>query len=101
MENKNNSHITTEESDFRWIYEATQARSERTIKRLILALIIATALIFASNLAWIYAWGQYDYSSEETQIDVKADKGNANFIGNDGDIINGSNNSDKEEENEN
>lgn len=101
MENKNIPQIKTEESDFRWIYEATQARSERTIKRLILALIIATALIFASNLVWIYAWGQYDYSSEETKIDVKADKGIANYIGNDGDITNGADNGLETEENEN
>lgn len=91
MENKNIPYL---------VYESAQARSERTIKRLILALIIATTLIFASNLAWIYVCGQYDYSSEETKIDVKADKGIANYIGNDGDITNGTDNGLETEENE-
>ena len=38
------------------VYEATQARNERTIKRLILVVIIAVALIFISNAIWLYAW---------------------------------------------
>ena len=89
MENKNIPYI---------VYEAAQARNERTIKRLILALIIATVLIFASNLVWSYIWLQYDYISEETQIDVQADKGNINYIGNDGDINNGKDYSNETEE---
>lgn len=48
------------------LFEATQARNERTIKKLIIALIIAIALIFASNALWLWAWSQYDYTSEET-----------------------------------
>ena len=48
------------------VYEATQARNERTIKKLIIALIVAIALIFASNALWLWAWSQYDYTSEET-----------------------------------
>jgi hypothetical protein len=36
---------------------------------------------------------QYDYSSEETIVDVNSDDGgNANYIGNDGDIVNGESN---------
>lgn len=38
------------------VYEGEQARNERTVKRLITALIVAIAVIFASNLAWLYAW---------------------------------------------
>lgn len=48
------------------LFEATQARNERTVKKLIIALIIAIALIFASNAIWLYAWLQYDYSSTDT-----------------------------------
>ncbi len=78
------------------VYESEQARNERHIKRLIVALIVAVALMFLSNAAWLFAWCQYDYSSEETAVDVNAeDGGNANYIGNDGDIINGENNSDE------
>lgn len=63
---------------------------ERMVKRLWIALIICICLIFASNAVWLYAWMQYDYSSEETIVDVNSDDGgNANYIGNDGDIVNG------------
>lgn len=87
MENKNIPYI---------VYESTQARNERAIKRLILALIIATSLIFASNLAWIYAWTQYDYvdNEEELRVHISTEGGgDANYIGNDGDILNGEDNS--------
>ena len=63
---------------------------ERTVKRQWIALIIALCMLFASNAAWLYCWMQYDYSSEETIVDVNSDDGgNANYIGNDGDIVNG------------
>lgn len=77
------------------VYEATQARNERTIKRLITALIIAIALIFASNAIWLYAWLQYDYISEDITVDSQ-DGGNANYIGHDGDINNGTSESETE-----
>lgn len=48
------------------VYEATQARNERTIKKLIIVVVIAIALMFISNAIWLYAWMQYDYVSEET-----------------------------------
>ena len=48
------------------VYEATQARHERTIKRVVIALIIAIILIFVSNAIWLWAWTQYDYTSTDT-----------------------------------
>lgn len=48
------------------VHESAMARNERTVKRLVVALIVAILLIFASNAAWLYAWCQYDYTSEET-----------------------------------
>lgn len=74
------------------VYESAQNRMERTNKRLLTALIIAIILAFISNLVWLYAWMQYDYSSAETDtqsIDIDAKDGTANYIGNDGEIING------------
>lgn len=67
------------------VYEMEQARSERHIKRLWIALIIAVALIVVSNIAWLYAWMQYDYESYEVTADGNS---NANYIGQDGDIYN-------------
>lgn len=69
------------------VFEGQMARNERTIKRLIIALIIAVILIFATNMAWLYAWNLYDYSTETVEID--SGEGIANYIGNDGEINNG------------
>ena len=71
-------------------YEGLEVRHERTVKRLIIAIIVTVILMFASNMAWLYAWQSYDYASEETAVIVDSkDGGNANYIGNDGDITNG------------
>ena len=66
--------------------EIAVAFAERMVKRLWIALIITVVLMFASNAAWLYAWMQYDYVSYEA---VTSDGGDANIIGNDGDIYNG------------
>lgn len=69
------------------VHESAMARMERQVKRGWIALIISVCLLFASNAAWLYCWMQYDYSSEEVVVD--AENGIANYIGNDGDIVNG------------
>lgn len=71
------------------VYESAEAKSERTIKRLIIALVITIILLFASNLIWVLEFFSFD--TVETTID--AGSGTANFIGEDGDIIYGENNS--------
>lgn len=63
------------------VHESAMARNERTIKRLVIALIIAVALIFASNAAWIYVWQLYDYASEETVYTYTQDGEGWNIIG--------------------
>ena len=68
-------------------YELEMARSERNIKRLWIALIVAVALMFASNMAWLYAWMQYDYLSEE--IVYQQDGEGTNIIGNSNEVTNG------------
>ena len=84
------------------VHESSMARMERQVKRGWIALIVAVCLLFASNAAWLYAWMQYDYSSEETIVDVYSDDGGyANYIGNDGDIVNGESDRTETEENQN
>ena len=84
------------------VHESSMARMERQVKRSWIALIVAVCLLFASNAAWLYAWMQYDYSSEETIVDVNSDDGgNANYIGNDGDIVNGESDRTEEKTDEN
>lgn len=82
-----------------FVHEGDMARNERMIKKLIIALLISVVIIFASNAVWLYAWLQYDYvSSGSTNSTVQVDgkDGIANYIGNDGDITNGEDNSQKE-----
>ena len=84
-------------------YESEMTRNERHIQWLIIALIVAIAAIFSSNAAWLYAWCQYDYigASEECVIEINGtDGGNANYIGNDGDIYNGEDKDYKAQEDE-
>lgn len=80
------------------VFENAVARMERITKRLVIALILSVFLIFLSNIAWLYAWMQYDYSSsatttETSTVTVDGKDGIANYIGNDGDITNGEDNS--------
>jgi hypothetical protein len=78
------------------VYEGTMARFERTIKRLIFVIILAITMLVASNMAWLYSWNQYDYSSSEVTVDSE-DTGNANYIGMSGTINNnGESGSEKE-----
>lgn len=71
------------------VYESEAARHERTVKRLITALLISVLLIVGSNLAWLWVWNQYDFSSESYTIENES--GNANYLesGFDGVINNG------------
>lgn len=55
------------------VYESAQARNERSVKRLVIALIVAIALIFASNVAWLWVWNQYDFASYEVTTDGGGD----------------------------
>lgn len=68
------------------VFEAATTRLDRIIKRLAIVLALAVVLLFASNAMWLWAWMQYDYESYEI---ISDDGGNANYIGNDGDVYNG------------
>lgn len=68
------------------VHETAMARNERNIRRMAIALIVSIVLMFASNALWLWAWMQYDYESYEAITD---DGGDANIIGQDGNIYNG------------
>lgn len=77
-----------ERNDIPYIaFEAEMARHERTIKRLLIALVVSVALIFVSNIAWLWFFNQFDYATET--VTQELDSGNANYIGADGTINNG------------
>lgn len=75
------------------VHESAMARSERHIKRLVIALIVSIVMLVLSNLAWLYMWNSYEYVGDSS-VSVEGE-GNANYIGNDGDISNGTNSSEK------
>ena len=76
-------------------HESEMARAERQIKRMWIALLVCITLIFASNALWLWVWNSYDFYTEEVVVDSR-DGGNANYIGQDGDIYNGEGNCAKE-----
>ena len=83
------------------VYESEAARHERTVKRLLKALLITILLMVGTNLAWLYVWNQYDFSSESYTIESE-DNGNSNYLesGVEG-VINNGIKSTGEEENSN
>ena len=71
------------------VYESEASRHERTVKRLLTALLITILLMVGTNLAWLWVFNQYDITSEEYTVN-KTDDGNANYLeaGEDGVINN-------------
>ena len=72
------------------VYESEAARHERTVKRLLTALLITILLMVGTNLAWLYVWNQYDFSSETYTVESD-ESGNSNVLqaGLNGEINNG------------
>lgn len=83
MENTNVPYIA---------YEGSMARYERHCKRLVVALVVAIALMFASNALWLWAWCQYDYMGETTTtetVTVDGKDGIASYANHGGSVVNG------------
>ena len=68
-------------------HESAVARLERVIKRLWVLVLVLIVLLAASNAAWIL-W-ESQYQTIETTITQENADGYNNYIGNDGDIVNG------------
>lgn len=67
-------------------YESYEARHDRKEKRLLIALIISVFLMFASNAVWLWAWMQYDYTSEEIVTTYQQDGRGLNIIGDNNEV---------------
>lgn len=72
------------------VYESEAARHERTVKRLLTALLVTILLMVGTNLAWLWVWNQYDFSSESYTVESN-DDGISNYLnsGMNGEINNG------------
>ena len=68
-------------------HESAVARLERVIKRLWVLVLALIIILCASNAAWI--WWESQYETIETTITQENADGYNNYIGNDGDIVNG------------
>lgn len=68
-------------------HESAVARLERVIKRLWVLVLALIILLCASNAAWI--WYESQYQTIETTITQENEDGYNNYIGNNGDIVNG------------
>ena len=78
------------------VYEKAMVMNEIREKRKDIIIGILIILLFASNALWLWYWNSYEWV-DDYSVDVDAgDGGNANYIGNDGDIYNGTNNSTQE-----
>lgn len=51
------------------VYESAMARSERHLRRVVIALIIAIVMIVVSNVAWMIMWNSYEYVSQTTSYE--------------------------------
>lgn len=78
-------------------FERMQAKDERNDRWRNIIILVLIILLVVTNAMWLVAWNQYDYvETDDFSVDVDSgDGGNANYIGNDGDINNGISNSDE------
>lgn len=68
-------------------YESAVASLERIIKRMWVLMLVLIILLAGSNAVWIY-WNS-QFRTVETTITQENKDGYNNYIGNDGDIVNG------------
>ena len=81
------------------VHESAMARAERNLKRLWILIIILILLLVGTNIAWLVYESNFETVEESEEITVEAgENGIANYIGNDGDIYNGEDYSQKDKE---
>lgn len=62
------------------VHESAMARNERHIRRLVIALIVAIVMIFATNIAWLIVWNSYEYVGD-SEVTFEQDGEGVNIIG--------------------
>ncbi len=62
------------------VYESEAARHERNIRRLVVALIATIAMLFVSNVAWLWFFNQFDIVGDAVTLESH-EEGNANYMG--------------------
>ena len=96
MDNNNDNIVMS-----RIAFERMQAKDERNDKWRNIIIILLIILLAATNGAWLWAWNQYEYDEETTTVEMDTGEGgDNNYIGHNGDINNGTNESDNEKKNQ-
>lgn len=62
---------------------------EKKCKRDFAIIVILIIALFSSNMAWIYTWQSYDYETTETITTVETTDGGNAYYTESGDILNG------------
>lgn len=70
-------------------HEKDQSRLMGIIKWLIAVIVILIVLLVGSNAGWLWYESQFEVVEETTTITQENAEGYNNYIGNDGDIVNG------------
>ena len=71
-------------------HEKDQNRLMGIIKSLIAVIVILIVLLVGSNVGWLIYESQYEVVEEtSTTVEQENENGYNNYIGNDGDIVNG------------
>ena len=73
-------------------HEKDQNRLMGIIKWLIAVIVILIVLLVGSNVGWLIYSSQFEVVEENTTITQDNESGYNNYIGNDGDIVNGETN---------
>lgn len=73
-------------------HEKDQNRLMSIIKSLIAVIVILIVLLVGSNVGWLICNSQFEVVEESTTITQENEEGYNNYIGNDGDIVNGETN---------
>ena len=86
--NNCNSEKTSPEAVPYIVHESAMARAERGAKRLWVVIILLIVLLVGSNGAWLWYESQFE-TVETVEVTQENADGYNNYIGNDGDIVNG------------
>lgn len=70
------------------VHESAMARTERCAKRLWTVIILLIVLLVGTNGAWLWYESQFE-TVETVEVTQENADGYNNYIGNDGDVING------------
>lgn len=76
------------------VHESAMARAERQAKSLVWVIVLLIVLLVGTNAGWLWYESQFEVVEETTETIITQDNsdGYNNYIGNDGDIVNGKTN---------